>query len=68
MEVFIWILLILFWACLVWFGVIATVYIALKVNYHKHYRNEIEEINRKKLAREIMQEYIDSMNPPNPHH
>ena len=67
METFIWILLILFWACFIWLGVIATVYVALKVNYQKHYRNEIEEVKRKKLAREIIQEYVDSMNPPKPH-
>lgn len=67
METFIWLLLILFWACLVWLSIIATVYVALKVNYHKYYKNEIEEINRKKLAREIMQEYVDSMNHPSHH-
>ena len=67
MDTFIWILLILFWACLVWLSVIATVYVALKVNYHKYYKQEIEEIKRKKLAREILQEYVDSMNPSNPH-
>lgn len=67
MEALVWILAILFWACLVWIGVIATIYVALKINYQKHYKQEIEEINRKKLAREIMQEYVDSMNPQNPH-
>jgi hypothetical protein len=67
MDAFIWILLILFWACFVWLGVIATIYVALKVNYRKYYKQEIEEISRKKLAREIMKEYIDSMNPPSHH-
>lgn len=66
MEVLVWILAILFWACLVWIGVIATIYVALKINYQKHYKQEIEEINRKKLAREIIQEYVDSMNPQKP--
>lgn len=64
METFIWILLILFWACLMWLSVIATIYVALKVNYQKYYKQKLEEINRKKLAREIMKEYVDSMNPP----
>lgn len=67
MDALVWILLILFWACFVWISVIATIYVALKVNYQKYYKQELEEINRKKLAREIMQEYVDSMNPPNPH-
>ena len=67
MDTLIWLLLILFWACLVWLSIVATVYVALKVNYRKYYKHEIEEIKRKKLAREIMQEYVDYMNPPNPH-
>lgn len=67
MDAFIWILLILFWACFVWLGVIATIYVALKVNYRKYYKQEIEEMNRKRLAREIVKEYVDSMNPPSHH-
>lgn len=40
MDTLIWILLILFWAGLFWICILATIYVALKINFYKYYTKE----------------------------
>lgn len=40
METLVWILFVLFWACLFWVCILGTIYVALKINYKKWFPND----------------------------